>query len=946
MSDVMRRFFVIVAALVVAAACTNYVDQPTLPLEKQTISVGVEEGTRAFFESVDQSYRHYWEEGDDLSVFYYSTTNSRFALTAGAGSQLGVFEGEVAEGTQGMLYAVYPYSQSCAVSGSTLTVEYPSKQTLRTDKASYDKQALIMVSESSEKSVKMSNLSAFVRLSLTGSQTISKVELRALAGEPLAGVATVALGGAEYQPVIAEGSSVVTLECGCTLSSTATELFFAVAPATLSRGFEVVVYDNNGKYMRRRHASATEFARNTVYNMAELTYKAADSAVALSGVKYAQKANVSAGYRYTIYASGFKSGDKIRLSSTAAEYQCGVIVYTDCVTFTIPSDFVSGTYSLDVVRGSDSITLGDVELTMHSVPQADMLDVVFNANGTATDASAKMMTIIDYPSAGKVTFYEEYQQRYMARFYNDLYADAKSGFYRVDFLNHNSFRTELADGHTMETIIKLNTAHDGSKEAKWFSCHDTGGTGFLLSETSKGATIVFLPRVGSGSGGYKWAKSSVNPKVGEYYHVVGVWNKDNGQAIIYVNGVKYTPVTASGAFVQPKNSVACWFSIGGDPKNAETPTSQNCWNGDVGMARVYDRALTDADVAALWNEAKRTRPQATIKLSTPQFFSKAEVKEGSKYAIYVNGVQSGDALQFTSEQGEAKVLQTSVESGRIVATIPAGMASGKYQVSVVRGSEMCFVCSVELVVKENPRNYVAPQIIAHRGICTNGEPNNSMASLKSAQAIGGIYGSEFDIFTTKDGVIVLNHNKTTDSNGLIIENYNHEDLRNEKLSNGESLPTLEAILDQGKTTPNLRLIVEVKAHNNHENTLACTRRAVELIKAKGMENQVDFISFDYTTCVLAAQLLPNITVGYLSGERTPAQVFADGINNIDYQWATLQNTLNYVDEAHALGMTVNTWTVNNAADMLMVYQAGIDYLTTDKVAIAKELYSKVFVEHK
>ena len=937
----MRRFFIIVAALVVAAACTNYVEQPTLPTQKQTISVGTEEDTRAFFESVDQGYRHYWEEGDALSVFYYSTANSRFALVGGAGSQQGTFEGEAAPGEQGTLYAVYPYSEQCAVSGSTLTVSYPSTQTLRTDKASYDKQALVMVSESSDTSIKMSNLSAFVRLSLTGSTTISKVELRALAGEPLAGSATVALGGVEYKPVITEGSNVVTLECNCDLSSTATELFFAVAPATLSRGFEVVVYDKRG-YMRRRHTEATELARNTVYNMPEFAYKTAERAITLTGVKFAEKARVNAGYRYTVYATGFKSGDKIMLTSPSAEYLCNVVVYTDCVTFTIPSELVSGTYSLDVVRGSDSLILGDVELTMDSLPRADMLDVVFNADGTATDVSAKMMNIVDYPSSGKVTFYEEYQQCYMSRFYNNLYAEAQSGFYQIDFRSHNSYKAELADGHTMETIMKLSSAHDGSKEAKWFSCHDTGGTGFLLTDSSKGSVIAFLLRIGSE---YKWALSNIVPQVGEYYHVVGVWNKESGQAVVYVNGVKYTPASASGTFTQPKNDVACWFAVGGDPKKSTAATSQNSWNGDVGMARIYDRPLTDAEVAALWNEAKRERPRETIQLSTPQFFSKAEVKEGSKYAIYVDGIQSGDMLQFASEQGEAKLLQSSVENGRIVATIPADMTSGKYRVSLARGNERCFVCEVELTVKANPRNYAAPQIIAHRGVCTNGEADNSMASLKSAQAIGGIYGSEFDIFTTSDGVIVLNHDKTTDTNALLIEDTKYEDLRNERLSNGESLPTLEAILEQGKTTPNLRLIVEVKAHKNHDNTLACTRRAVELIKAKGMENQVDFISFDYPTCQLAAELLPNITVGYLSADKTPATVFAGGVNNIDYKWASLQTTLNYVEDAHALGMTVNTWTVNNAADMLMVYQAGIDYLTTDKVAVAKEMYSKVFVEH-
>ena len=89
---------------------------------------------------------------------------------------------------------------------------------------------------------------------------------------------------------------------------------------------------------------------------------------------------MSAEYRYTIYGSGFQSDDKIRLCTGNTEYICTVTKYYDCVTFTIPAELVSGTYTVDVVRGSDSLTIGEMELNMNDIPQADMLDVVFNAD--------------------------------------------------------------------------------------------------------------------------------------------------------------------------------------------------------------------------------------------------------------------------------------------------------------------------------------------------------------------------------------------------------------------------------------------------------------------------------------------------------------------------------------------------------------------------------------
>ena len=81
-------------------------------------------------------------------------------------------------------------------------------------------------------------------------------------------------------------------------------------------------------------------------------------------------------------------------------------------------------------------------------------------------------------------------------------------------------------------------------------------------------------------------------------------------------------------------------------------------------------------------------------------------------------------------------------------------------------------------------------------------------------------------------------------------------------------------------------------------------------------------------------------------KRTDAQVYADGINNIDYKWDTqLLANPHWIDEAHQLGMTVNAWTVNAAAKIVNVYAAGVDYITTDEVARAKTIFAKVFVEH-
>ena len=60
-----------------------------------------------------------------------------------------------------------------------------------------------------------------------------------------------------------------------------------------------------------------------------------------------------------------------------------------------------------------------------------------------------------------------------------------------------------------------------------------------------------------------------------------------------------------------------------------------------------------------------------------------------------------------------------------------------------------------------------PKVIAHRGYWeTEGSAQNSIRSLFKADSIG-CYASEFDIWMTKDSVVVLNHDPSI--NGIVIE---------------------------------------------------------------------------------------------------------------------------------------------------------------------------------
>ena len=89
------------------------------------------------------------------------------------------------------------------------------------------------------------------------------------------------------------------------------------------------------------------------------------------------------------------------------------------------------------------------------------------------------------------------------------------------------------------------------------------------------------------------------------------------------------------------------------------------------------------------------------------------------------------------------------------------------------------------------------QIVAHRGYWkTEGSAQNSIASLEKAIEIG-CRGSEIDLILTTDGVLVLHHDDAIA--GKRVDASTYAEIKDVKLSNGESLPTFDAFLAVART---------------------------------------------------------------------------------------------------------------------------------------------------
>lgn len=230
------------------------------------------------------------------------------------------------------------------------------------------------------------------------------------------------------------------------------------------------------------------------------------------------------------------------------------------------------------------------------------------------------------------------------------------------------------------------------------------------------------------------------------------------------------------------------------------------------------------------------------------------------------------------------------------------------------------------------------QVVAHRGYWdTPNNAQNSITALKTAQSIP-VYGSEFDVNMTADGVMVVSHGPKLESIPD-VQKATYKEVKKVRLKNGEKVPALKQYLKQGKKG-NIKLIFELKVHPAGELENEAVRKSVEMVKKLNLEDQVEFISFSLEACRQLSKMMPGCMVQYLNGKIPPKELKEMGIMGLDYHYSNFEQHPEWVKEAHDLGMIVNVWTVNNEGMMQKMIDLGVDYITTDAPEKTLELLKK------
>lgn len=244
-----------------------------------------------------------------------------------------------------------------------------------------------------------------------------------------------------------------------------------------------------------------------------------------------------------------------------------------------------------------------------------------------------------------------------------------------------------------------------------------------------------------------------------------------------------------------------------------------------------------------------------------------------------------------------------------------------------------------LTVSQGIQAQHVTRAVAHRGYWTcEGSAQNSLTSLQKAYE-AGCWGSELDIWLTADGELVVNHDAHT-LDGLVIEKTDSKQLLKSKLKNGETLPSLEAYLDAGKSLAPMVLVLELKTQSTPERNAELARKVVELVKAKKMEERVEYIAFSNLVGTELIRLAPEARVAYLNGDKTPAELNELGYTGLDYAVGVLKKNDRWIDEAHKLGLTVNVWTVNKAEDLQYFIDHKADFITTNEPVLLLDMLKK------
>jgi glycerophosphoryl diester phosphodiesterase len=225
------------------------------------------------------------------------------------------------------------------------------------------------------------------------------------------------------------------------------------------------------------------------------------------------------------------------------------------------------------------------------------------------------------------------------------------------------------------------------------------------------------------------------------------------------------------------------------------------------------------------------------------------------------------------------------------------------------------------------------QVLAHRG-ASKAERENTLEAFRRALDMGAD-GVELDVRRTADGRLVVHHDPVVD--GLAICRIDASQLP-------PHIPTLADALD---ACAGMWVNLEIKNDPTEPDFDPDERVAEEtmaLLDRLGEPERWLMSSFRIETMDRCRELAPHIRTAWLTGvvpDEAVALVTARGHSALHPWVRTLGRHV--IDECHAAGVAVNTWTCDDPERMRELIEWGIDGICTNVPDVAVAVIAETIV---
>jgi glycerophosphoryl diester phosphodiesterase len=237
-----------------------------------------------------------------------------------------------------------------------------------------------------------------------------------------------------------------------------------------------------------------------------------------------------------------------------------------------------------------------------------------------------------------------------------------------------------------------------------------------------------------------------------------------------------------------------------------------------------------------------------------------------------------------------------------------------------------------------------PVIVAHRGASST-HPENTLSAFRAALELGAPV-VELDVRLTADDVAVVMHDadvsRTTDGEGLVHELPAERVLT---LNAGtadapEPVPTLRQALEliSGRAAVALE-IKNLPGDPGYSKDEAIVEATHAELARSGFEGPVLVLSFNPRSVEASRAIAPGVPTGFLATapvEPSEALAYAAGAGH-DLVLPSARSLIpagpSFVEEAHAAGVRVGTWTVDDAETLRMLLDRGVDAIASNDPAM-------------